>query len=198
MNDSQKAVNPKPNAPRIPGRHRLQVAGLVAVLLLFSAACTQKPKKSNLRDLPADGADNGATLKQMNVKYSFVFIGSSGKKYPIYMTGDLVIGPTGQDAVWNSTVESDGGLVNATTESKTIKPDKSLQLKPTSSNTNTDPTIVVFAAGSPELGRGMSLSLQKTLINGNTNWKAVAMSYFGYDAQIEDSLASNSTTQQKM
>ncbi|NBW83646.1 hypothetical protein EBR21_18025, partial [bacterium] len=108
-------------------------------------------------------------------------------------------GSSGQDGTWNSAIESDGGLVGATTESKTLKPDKNLQLKPTASNTAGDPSIVVFSAGNPELGRGLSLSLQKTMSNGATTWKAVGLSYFGYDAQIEDSLANaTASSQQKM
>ncbi|MEN9827013.1 MAG: hypothetical protein RI953_2758 [Pseudomonadota bacterium] len=198
MNDQQNERKNDHRASECLGRPWILATSLALLILVGTEACTQRSKKSALRDLPADSADGGSSFKQMSIKYSFVFIGSSGKKYSIYMNGDFAVGPSGQDGVWNSAIESDGGLVSATTESKTLKPDKNLQLKPTASNTNADPSVVVFSAGNPELGRGLSLSLQKVVSNGATTWKAVGLSYFGYDAQIEDSLASASPGQQKL
>jgi hypothetical protein len=128
------------------------------------------------------------------MKYSFIFIGGSGKNYPIYMNGILEVKEGQKEAVWNSAIDSDGGLVGATNESKTLKPDKNVILKSTTSGTgpqSSDPSTLVFVSGNPELGRGMSLSVQKAVASGTPAWKAVELKYFGYEAQIEDSFTGN-------
>lgn len=163
-----------------------------ALCALLTAGCTRTVRKSSLRDLQAPVP----VLRQMQVKYSFIFIGSSGKKYPISMTAELNVSENQREGSWTSVIDSDGGLVAATGESKTIKPDKNLLLKaapPAAAGTSTDPTLLVLNAGNPELGRGVSLSLQRVIANGAATWKAIGLSYFGYDAQIEDSNATPTT-----
>lgn len=169
--------------PKIAGRLAFCLVGLF--LAGASGSCTKVAKKSAVRELQA----GLPPLKQFQVKYSFIFIGSSGKNYPIYMNADVQFSDDQRAGVWNSAIDSDGGLVEARGESKTLKPDKNLQLKSTlqPADSATDPTIVVFSAGNPELGRGLSLSLQKVAAGGVPTWKAVKLSYFGYEAQIEDS-----------
>ncbi|NBO38011.1 hypothetical protein EBU99_05455 [bacterium] len=165
----------------------LRLVGKTLIFVAFAlSACTQKARKSTLRDLQADAA-NQPTLKQMKIKYSFVFIGSSGKKYPIYMSADVAVSDGQKEALWNSAIDSDAGLTSASNESKTLKPDKDLQFKAQISGETSSPSVVVFTSGNPELGRGLSLSVQKVVASGATTWKAISLSYFGYDAQIEDS-----------
>lgn len=183
-------------------RHRTRPLCLLSLTLAFaglSFSCTRTVRKSGVRDLQA----GAPALKRMQLKYSFVFIGSSGKSYPIYMNGILEVGETLKDGVWNSVIDSDGGLIAATNETKTLKPDKNLQLKsaqaagdsaPSASPVGTppaDPAVMVFTSGNPELGRGLSLTLQKVVAGGVPTWKAVSLKYFGYEAQIEDSFLSD-------
>lgn len=165
--------------------------GVSLVLLCLLASCTQKSRKSGVRDLQAGAPE----LKQLQLKYSFVFLGNSGKKYPIYMNAVLDVSDGQKEAVWNSNIDSDGGLVGASDESKTLKADKNLQMKSaltaaSGSSTPQDPALLTFTSGNPELGRGMSVSLQKVVAGGAATWKAIALSYYGYDAQIEDSYLS--------
>lgn len=173
----------KRRRPKIAGRLVFGLAGLM--LAGASGSCTKVAKKSAVRELQA----GLPPLKKFQLKYAFVFIGSSGKNYPIYMNAEVQFSEDQRAGVWNSAIDSDGGLVAAGGESKTLKPDKNLQLKSVlqSADSGTDPTIVVFTAGNPELGRGLSLSLQKVAAGGVPTWKAVKLSYFGYEAQIEDS-----------
>lgn len=155
-------------------------------------SCTRtSPKKSTVRDLLGGNQDN-APLQQMKMKYAFIFIGSGGQKYPVYMSSEIQFKDDLKEATWNSTIDSDGGLVAAVNESKTLKPDKNLVLKLASTN-STDPTQgLIFTAGNPELGRGLALNLKKVVMGGRAAWKAVSLSYYGYDAQIEDSVAATS------
>jgi len=162
-------------------------AALTLMLLLtMSSSCTKQTKKSGLRDLVGD-AGMGAPPSQMKIKYSFNFLGSSGKKFPIYMTAVIDVSQTQTDAVWNSVIDSDGGLIAAISEPKTLKPDKSLPLKSASAAAPTEPSALVFVSGNPEMGRGLSVTLKKVTARGAPAWKAVALSYYGYSAQIEDS-----------
>lgn len=106
------------------------------------------------------------------------------------MNGILEVKEGQKEAVWNSVIDSDGGLVTAQQESKTLKPDKNVILKTTAAPAGQpagDPSTLVFVSGNPELGRGLSLSVQKVVASGLPVWKAVDLKYFGYDAQIEDS-----------
>lgn len=164
---------------------RLGYCLTVLVLAGASGSCTKAAKKSAVRELQA----GLPPLKQFQLKYAFIFIGSSGKNYPIYMNAEVQFNEDQRGGVWNSAIDSDGGLIAAGSEIKTLKPDKNLQLKSAlqPADSATDPTIVVFSAGNPELGRGLSLSLQKVAAGGVPTWKAVKLSYFGYEAQIEDS-----------
>ena len=110
------------------------------------------------------------------------------------MNGILEVKEGQKEAVWNSVIDSDGGLVTAQQESKTLKPDKNVILKTTAASAGqpaSDPSTLVFVSGNPELGRGLSLSVQKVVASGLPAWKAVDLKYFGYDAQIEDSFTGN-------
>jgi hypothetical protein len=156
-------------------------------LAFFSLSCTKTGRKSGVKDLQG----GPPPLERLQIKYSFAFIGASGKTYPIYMNGILEVNEGQKEAVWNSAIDSDGGLVSATNESKTLKPDKNVILKNTPAPAEqpaADPSTLVFVSGNPELGRGMSLSVQKVIASGVPTWKAVGLKYFGYEAQIEDSV----------
>lgn len=168
---------------------------ILTVLLLgispFQTGCTwPKSKKSGLRDL-AGGDTSGAAsaLKEMTMKYSFIHIGTGGKRYPVYMNADLRMNESGQEAVWNSRIDSDGGLISAIDESKTIKPDTQLAMKVARSASQEGTETYVFTSGNPELGRGLSLKVQQVNVAGQLTWKATALSYFGNAARIEDSHA---------
>lgn len=164
-----------------------------SVVLTFDSGCTRTgSKKSSLRDLIGGNLDNDLPLKQLKIKFAFTFIGSGGQKYPVYMTGDVVVHEDLKDATWSSQIDSDGGLVSAVNETKTLKPDRNLGLK-SSTNGPHDPNQgITLTSGNPEIGRGLALTLKKVAIADKLTWKAVSLSYFGYDAQIEDSVGTTS------
>lgn len=145
--------------------------------------CTQKPS-SSLRETQNSAQLIASTLGPMEVKFSFTYPGLNGQLYPIHMTANLAPQSEPNKAVWNSVIVSDGGLLNAQNESKTIKPDSNLML---SSSATESPDLITYISGNPEIGRGLSLKLQRVKIDGSLTWKAVALSYFGYLADIEDS-----------
>lgn len=177
---------------RNANKHSLTLLRLLlsGVLVLTSSACTlNKDKKSGVRDLAGGDGSVSGTLKQMKLKYSFSFVGSAGSKYPIYMSADVLFNEDKKEGTWNSSIDSDGGLVTAINETKTLKPDKNLVLKSVSTATPAASEVFVFNSGNPELGRGLSLKVQRVSSGGNQVWKALSLSYFGYEAQIEDSLA---------
>ncbi|MEY4064834.1 MAG: hypothetical protein RIR26_1042 [Pseudomonadota bacterium] len=166
------------------------LAGVLLALWPAQHGCTRSaPKKSNLRDLAGDAAGTASALKEMTLKYSFVFIGTGGKRYPVYMSADLKVSETAPEAVWNSRIDSDGGLVSAIDESKTIKPDTQLALKMVRPAAPDNVETWIFTSGNPELGRGLSLKVQKVNAGGQQAWKATELTYFGTTAHIEDSFA---------
>ena len=171
-------------------KHTLRLITLVisGALALAVTGCTwNRDKKSGLRDLAGNESESSAQLKQMKIKYAFIFLGSAGAKYPIYMSADVVFSEDKKEATWNSNIDSDGGLVAASNETKTLKSDKNLVLKSVSPVSPSGNQILVFNSGNPELGRGLSLKVQRVTSGGARVWKAISLSYFGYEAQIEDS-----------
>lgn len=174
---------------------RLHPTLLSLVLAAAGSSCTlNKDKKSGVRDLAAGEAGPSGALKQMKLKYAFTFLGSGGAKYPIYMSADVVFSDDKKEGTWNSNIDSDGGLVAALNETKTLKPDKNLVLKSAAPETPGASEVFVFNSGNPELGRGLSLKVQRVTSGGTQVWKATALSYFGYEAQLEDSTAVASQT----
>lgn len=170
---------------------------IVCALAIATTGCTRfSAKKSSLRDILGSEQENAAPLKQMKVKYFFTFLGSDGQRYPIYMSSEISVREDMNEAIWNSSIESDGGLISAINESKTLKPDKNLKLTPAAVQTPERNGPVLFTSGNPEIGRGLSLTVQRVVSRGSSSWKATSLSYFGYDAQIEDSIANISETSQ--
>ena len=153
------------------------------LVLAVLVHCTQKPS-SALKETQNSAQLSASTLEPMEVKFSFTYPGLNGQMYPIHMTANLAPQSEPNKAVWNSVIVSDGGLLNAQNESKTIKPDSNLML---SSSITDTPDVLTYTSGNPEIGRGLSLKLQRVKINGSLTWKAVALSYFGYLTDIEDS-----------
>lgn len=158
----------------------------VGALILISAALTTCTRKSgsNLRDTQNATPFTAADIGPMEVKFTFRYPGLGGTVYPIHMSAHFAPQTELHKAMWNSVIVSDGGLLKAQSESKTIKPDSNLLLNVTGTQA---PDAVQFTSGNPEIGRGLSLTFQKVNINGSIVWKAVQLSYFGYTADIEDS-----------
>ena len=170
---------------------------ILCALAIATTGCTRfSTKKSSLRDILGSEQESSGPLKQMTIKYFFTFLGSAGQRYPIYMNSEITVREDLNEAIWNSSIESDGGLISAINESKTLKPDKNLQLKAVAPQTPERNSPLVFKSGNPELGQGLSLTVQKVVSRGSSSWKATSLSYFGYDAQIEDSVANTSETSQ--
>ncbi len=168
--------------------YRLFTFVFSGVLAATSMGCTlNKDKKSGVRDLASGESEASEALKQMKLKYAFTFLGSAGAKYPIYMSAEVVFSEDKKEGTWNSSIDSDGGLVAAITETKTLKPDKNLILKSAAPTAPSSNEVFVFNSGNPELGRGLSLKVQRVSRGGTQLWKAISLSYFGYEAQIEDS-----------
>lgn len=151
--------------------------------LMFLTQCTQKPlsalrKTQNAANLLDD------RFGPMEIKFTFTYPGTNGQIYPVHMSAQFAPQSDPNKAVWNSVIVSDGGLLNAQSESKTIKPDSNLILSFIQSDT---PESLTYSSGNPEIGRGLSLKIQKVRVAGSLTWKAVALSYFGYSADVEDS-----------
>lgn len=158
------------------------VALLSCVTLTFFSQCTKKPT-SSLRE-SQNVTNISSDLGPMEIKFTFTYPGLNGLQYPVHMSANFAPQTDPNKAVWNSVIVSDGGLLNAKNESKTIKPDSNLMLNFTASTT---PDVLTFSSGNPEIGRGLLLKLQRVKVNGALSWKAVSLSYFGYAAEIEDS-----------
>lgn len=158
----------------------------VVTLILISGLVTTCTRKSgsNIRDTESATPFTAADIGPMEVKFTFRYPGLGGTVYPIHMSAHFAPHTDPRNAVWNSVIVSDGGLLKAQSEAKTIKPDSNLSLGLVASQALDS---AQFTSGNPEIGRGLSVTFQKVKVNGSIVWKAVQLSYFGYKADIEDS-----------
>ena len=162
---------------------RWQIALVSFSTLAFFVHCTQKPR-STLKESQNAALLSGSGMGPMEIKFALTYPGMNGQLYPVHMSANFAPQAEATKALWNSVIVSDGGLLNAQSENKTIKPDSNLMLSYATSDT---PEVLTFNSGNPEIGRGLSLKLQRVKVSGTLTWKAVGLSYFGYAADIEDS-----------
>ncbi|MEY2988993.1 MAG: hypothetical protein RJB13_2514 [Pseudomonadota bacterium] len=164
--------------------HRaMNIAVLSCVGWAVFTQCIQKPQ-SSLKDTQNATQLSASGLEPMEVKFTFTYPGINGQLYPVHMSANFEPQLDANKALWNSVIVSDGGLLNANNESKTIKPDSNLALSYVASD---NPDILTFNSGNPEIGRGLSLKLQRVKVSGILTWKAIGLRYFGYSTDIEDS-----------